>query len=146
MGSNRYTRAVHEMGIAIEVYRTCRETIEQHGGGRLQGVRLAVGELAAVEPELLVHAWEAVVYESSDLGAVLEVVWCPADQNCGNCGEVKERAEGSWMRLCPDCGLPLQVSGGDELDVLDLSFETDDPDEIECRQGDAPAAATDAPG
>jgi hypothetical protein len=27
------------------------------------------------------------------------------------------------MRICPDCGMPLEVSGGDELDVLDLSFE-----------------------
>jgi len=134
------------MGIAIEVYRACRETIEQHGGGVLKGARLAVGELSAVEPELLVYAWEAVVFDTSDAGAELEVVWCPADQRCTNCGEVKERAEGSWMRLCPDCGLPLQVTGGDELDVLDLSFETEDPDDAEDCQGDTPAAAANAPG
>ena len=134
------------MGIAIEVYRACRETIEQHGGGVLKGARLAVGELSAVEPELLVFAWEAVIYESSDAGAELEVVWCPADQNCSNCGEVKERAEGSWLKLCPDCGLPLQISGGDELDVLDLSFEAEDPDEVEDCQDEEPSAAPNAPG
>ncbi len=134
------------MGIAIEVYRACRETIEQHGGGVLKGARLAVGELSAVEPELLVFAWEAVVCESSDVGAELEIVWCPADQHCGNCGEVKERAEGSWLKLCPDCGLPLQVTGGDELDVLDLSFEADDPGDIEGSQRNAPAAVPDVPG
>jgi len=131
------------MGIAIEVYRACRDTIEEHGGGRLMGARLAVGELSAVEPELLVFAWEAVVCESSDVGAELEVVWCPADQRCTNCGEVKERAEGSWMKLCPDCGMPLQISGGDELDVLDLSFEADGPDDVKDCQGDARSPATD---
>ena len=141
-----YTDPVHEMGIAIEVYRTCRETVEAHGGGRLQRVRLAVGELSAVEPELLVYAWEAVVIDGPDADAELEVVWCPADQHCATCDEAKERSEGSWMRLCPDCGLPLQVSGGDELDVLDVTFEADGPDGVGDHGGDAPAAASEATG
>ncbi len=121
-----YTNPVHEMGIAIEVYRTCRKTIEAHGGGRLQGVRLAVGELSAVEPSLLVSAWEAVVIDSSDADAELEIRWCPAQQFCSNCNQPKERSEGSWMRVCPDCGFPVQVSGGGELDILDLTFEGDE--------------------
>jgi hydrogenase nickel incorporation protein HypA/HybF len=129
-----YTDPVHEMGIAIEVYRTCRETIEAHGGGRLQGVRLAVGELSAVEPNLLVSAWEAVVFDSSDADAELEIKWCPALQFCSSCDQAKERSEGSWMRVCPDCGFPLQVSGGDELDVLDLTFEGDGPADAEAAQ------------
>jgi len=131
VGLGGYTYPVHEMGIAIEVYRTCRETIEEHGGGRLQGVRLAVGELSAVEPDLLVSAWEAVVFDSPDAGAELEVRWCPALQFCSSCDQAKERSEGSWMRVCPDCGFPLQVSGGDELDVLDLTFEEDGPADAE---------------
>ena len=111
------------MGIALEVYRTCRETVEAHGGGRLRQARLAVGELSAVEPELLVYAWEAVVEDGPDVGAELIIEWHAADQRCAACGEVKDRATGSWMRICPDCGMPLEVSGGTELDVIDLSFE-----------------------
>ncbi|MFV2073434.1 MAG: hydrogenase maturation nickel metallochaperone HypA [Thermoanaerobaculales bacterium] len=115
------------MGIALEIYRTCREAVEANGGGRLQQARLAVGELSAVEPELLVFAWEAVVTDGPDAGAELEIEWRPAEQHCSRCGEVKARAEGSWLRLCPDCGLPLQVSGGDELDVLQVSFDVEEP-------------------
>jgi hydrogenase nickel incorporation protein HypA/HybF len=111
------------MGIALEVYRTCRETVEAHGGGRLRQVRVAVGELSAVEPELLVYAWEAVVEGGADAGAELVIEWHPAVQHCAACGETKDRATGSWMRLCPDCGMPLEVSGGSELDIVDLSFE-----------------------
>jgi Zn finger protein HypA/HybF involved in hydrogenase expression len=101
----------------------------EHGGGHLQTVRLAVGELSAVEPELLAYAWEAVVTDGPDAGAELVIEWHPAIQHCSGCGEDKQRSEGSWMRLCPDCGLPLEVTGGDELDILDLSFEPagDDP-------------------
>jgi Zn finger protein HypA/HybF involved in hydrogenase expression len=111
------------MGIALEVYQTCRDTISEHGGGRLQSVRLAVGELSAVEPELLVYAWEAVVADGSDAGAELQIQWCPATQFCAGCNQDKKRSEGSWMRLCPDCGLPLEVTGGSELDIVDLSFD-----------------------
>lgn len=126
---SRYTAAVHEMGIALEVFKTCRATVEEHGGGHLRLVRLAVGELSAVEPELLVYAWEAVVAGTSDEGAELHVEWRPAVQFCSACDQPKDRSEGSWLRLCPDCGLPLRVTGGDELEVLDLSFESDDAGE-----------------
>lgn len=117
------------MGIAIEVYRACCEAVAANGGGRLQEALVAVGELSAVEPELLVHAWEAVVAGGADEGAVLTVDWRPATQICSSCGEISERAAGSWLRLCPRCGLPLQVSGGDELEVLQVSFEAQESDE-----------------
>ena len=117
---------MHEMGIALEIYRTCREVVREHGEGRLHRVRIAVGEQAADEPDLLAFGWEAVVADSPDQGAELEIEWCKADQRCPSCGEAKDRSEGSWLRVCPDCGTPLEVRGGDELDVLEVSFETDD--------------------
>ena len=129
MKTPRYTVPVHEMGIAIEVYRVCCEAVESNGGGRLQEALVAVGELSAVEPELLIHAWEAVLAGGPNEGAVLKIDWRPATQNCSSCGEIGERAEGTWLRLCPRCGLPLQVSGGGELDVLQVSFEAEEPDE-----------------
>ena len=119
------------MGIALEIYRTCRETVEANGGGTLQSARVAVGELSAVEPDLLTYAWEAVVCESPDAGAELVLEWRPAIQYCSSCEENKNRVEGSWMRICPDCGLPLEVSGGSELDVLDLTFEPDEDTDTE---------------
>ncbi len=122
---------MHEMGIAIEIYRICQEAVRGHGPGRIDKVRLAVGELAAVEPDLISFAWQAVVAGSPDQGASLDVVWCPARQYCHGCGTTKTRAEGSWLRLCPDCAQPLEVAGGDELDVLDISFETHDADDAD---------------
>jgi len=114
------------MGIALEIYRTCREAVRAHGEGRLQRVRIAVGELAAIEPDLLLFGWQAVVVDSPDEGAELEIEWCRADQRCPSCGEAKDRSEGTWLRICPDCAMPLEVRGGDELDVLEITYETDD--------------------
>lgn len=114
---------MHELSIASEVYRTSRSAVAEHGGGRLIAVRLAVGELTAIEPELLSFAWEALLAGSADVGARLDVEWRPARQHCAACDAAKPRSEGSWLRLCPDCGQPLAVSGGDELDVLSVEFE-----------------------
>jgi len=116
---------LHELSLATEIYRTCRATITARGEGRLDSVRVAIGELAAVEPELLVYAWEAVVAGGRDAAAQLQVEWHPARQTCANCGELKERAPGHWLRICPACGGPVQVEGGDELDVIELSYTAD---------------------
>ncbi len=114
------------MGIALEIHRVCREVVAEQGGGRIDSVRMAIGELAAVEPDLLTYAWEAVVAEGPDVGARLVVEWHPARQFCSQCDQDKDRSEGSWLRICPDCGQPLAVSGGDELDVLAVTIATDE--------------------
>ncbi len=117
---------MHEMGIALEIYRACRDAVAGHGPGRIERVAVAVGELSAVEPDLLRYAWEAVVADTPDAGARLDVEWRTANQHCPACDAPKQRTEGSWLRLCPDCGGILTVSGGDELDVLQLTFSAED--------------------
>ena len=123
---------MHETGLAVDVLRTCAAHVP--ASARLTRVRLAIGELAAVEPELLRFAWQATTAGTPHAGAELVVDWRPARQTCGACGEVAERAAGTWLRLCPRCGRPLHVEGGDELDVLDLSYdERDEPAAREAR-------------
>ena len=117
------------MSIALEIHRVCREVIAEQGGGRLEVVRMAIGELSAIEPDLLGYAWEAVVADGPDAGARLDVTWCPARQHCSSCNEDKQRSEGSWLRICPDCAMPLEVSGGDELDVLEVTLVADEGSE-----------------
>ena len=114
--------AVHEVGLAAEIYRIARDAAEARGGGRLEAVTVVVGDLAAVEPDLLDFAWNAVIGGGPDEGARLIVDWRPALQRCAFCGDVAERAAGSWLRLCPGCGEPLAVIGGDELEVRTVEF------------------------
>jgi hydrogenase nickel incorporation protein HypA/HybF len=114
---------MHEMGLAVEIRRLAREAVAGRGPGRIEIVRIAVGELSAVEPDLLAFAWEAAVAGTDDAAAKLEVDFRPARQTCQACGEIAGRAPGSWLRLCPRCGDALTVSGGDDLDVLRVVFE-----------------------
>jgi len=116
---------VHELGVAMEIYRSSRGAVKHCGSGRLRSVRVAVGELASVEPDLLRSAWHAVTQGGPDDGARLAIEWCPARQFCAGCGAEKPHSLGSWLRLCPDCGLPLQVQGGSELDLLQVEFDAE---------------------
>ncbi len=113
---------MHEMSLATAIHASCRSAVTSRGGGRLDSVRIAVGELSAVEPDLLRFAWDAVIAGTADSGAALEVEWRAARQVCPRCGVVHERAAGGWLRLCPRCEGPLRVEGGDELDVLELRY------------------------
>ena len=117
---------MHELSIAEEIYRASRAAVAEHGSGRLERVTVAVGELAAIEPELLVFAWEALTQGGPDEGSALEVEWCRARQFCAACDAEKPRSDGSWLCLCPDCGRPLAVTGGTELDLLRVTFEPDE--------------------
>lgn len=112
---------MHELSIAIELHRACRAAMEG-GIGRLERADVVIGELSGVEPDLLRFAWESVCAESGDEGAALDIDWRPARQRCTVCGEIAERQPGSWLRLCPRCHLPLVVEGGDELDLLNVSY------------------------
>jgi hydrogenase nickel incorporation protein HypA/HybF len=123
------------MGVAAEIRRIARGSVADRGAGRITRVRLAVGDLAAVEPELLAYAWEALVAGTPEEGSVLEIDWRPARQTCRVCGELSARAPGSWLRLCPRCGGVLTVTGGDDLDVLSVVYEEEDPVERQPLEG-----------
>ncbi|MEO8585622.1 MAG: hydrogenase maturation nickel metallochaperone HypA [Acidobacteriota bacterium] len=114
---------MHETALAAEILKIARASAAANGGGRLTTVSIVVGELSAVEPSLIAFAWEAVTSGTVDAGSTLEVEFRPARQTCRVCGDVPERAPGSWLRLCPRCQEPLRVEGGDELDVARVTFE-----------------------
>lgn len=114
---------MHELSIASELLRLVEERLERRGARALRRVRVAIGELSSVDPRLLRYAWEGVVAGSPHERAELVIEWHPARQSCALCGSIIERQPGTWMRVCPDCGLPLRVEGGDELDLVGIEAD-----------------------
>jgi hydrogenase nickel incorporation protein HypA/HybF len=119
---------MHELGLATEILRMSRSRMPASGDFRLERVRIAVGELSAVEPELLRYAWDAVVEAGPDRGAALEVEWRPARQTCEDCGRDAPRRAGEWIRTCPACAGAMRVEGGTELDLIEFSYRPAIPD------------------
>lgn len=114
---------MHELSIALELWRACAAESGARGGLRIRSVRIAVGELASVDPRALEYAWNDVGASAGVIAPELRVEWCPARQVCARCGALAERQPGSWLRLCPACEQPLRVEGGGELDLLEIDFE-----------------------
>jgi len=113
---------MHETGIAVSILESAVRLV---GTGSIEEVRVAVGELSSVEPELLEFAWEAVVSGTPHVGSKLSIEWRPARQYCKSCGEDKPRVDKGWHFLCPDCRQPMEVEGGYDLDLLQITY-TDD--------------------
>ncbi len=113
---------MHELSIAQELYRACRDEVDRRGGGSIEEVTIHVGDLAGIEPDCLRFAWMAVVEDGQDAGAQLDIRWRPARQDCADCGEITARQPGTWLRLCPLCSGPLAVIGGRELTLRRLAF------------------------
>jgi hydrogenase nickel incorporation protein HypA/HybF len=108
---------VHELSLAQGLLRCCSVHLGDPPG-RIACVRLAVGELSAVESDLLRFAWEAVTMGGPHEGARLDIEWHMARQRCEACELAPERTAGAWLPSCPGCGQPLRVEGGQELEVL----------------------------
>jgi hydrogenase nickel incorporation protein HypA/HybF len=117
---------MHELGVATEIHRLCRSRIGEDPSARLERGEVRVGELSALDPDLLRYAWEAVTSGGPDAAAALEIEWRPALQVCEGCGQPAERGRGCWLERCPRCGEPLRVEGGQELDLMRFSYATDD--------------------
>ena len=77
---------MHELSIAEALLALCRERLQP--GDRLVRVRIAVGELASIEPDQLQFAWQAVVADGDHAAAELAIDWHAARQTCGTCGDV----------------------------------------------------------
>ena len=92
---------MHELSIAQEIYRTSRAAVAAHGPGRLERVKVAVGELTAIEPELLTFAWEALTGGGPDAGSLLDVEWRPARQLCAACNADKPSGAGHLAAAVP---------------------------------------------
>jgi hydrogenase nickel incorporation protein HypA/HybF len=114
---------VHELSIAQEILELSHSAMAERGGDHLERVLVAVGELTAIEPDLLRFAWEALTKDGPDEGCELEVDWRPAVQHCEQCGDLEGHRPGDWVLTCPTCGGPLRIQGGQELDLLQVSFE-----------------------
>lgn len=123
---------MHELGLTSQIYEVCRRSLAAHGGSELVAVRIAVGELAAVEPDLLTFAWEAITAEGPSADARLIIDWHPARQICPACDREIARETGSWKAACPHCEGPLEIRGGRELEVLDIQIRMPDSVESGC--------------
>ena len=113
---------MHELSIANSILQAARAETQARNGMRLTKIGLRVGELAGVDPDALIFAFEALVKETDLEKCVLEIERIPRRQECPGCGE-RFVVRDSQTR-CPTCRVANTILiSGDELEFTHLEME-----------------------
>lgn len=116
---------MHEMSIVAGLVEVLEEKARQAGAMRVTAVKLRIGEMSGVVPELLTSAFE--VYQKGTIaeGAALEMEIVPVRPRCRSCGGTSWREEEGF--LCAACGSrDLEIVEGRELILERLEVEVDE--------------------
>ena len=110
------------MSLAEGVIELVEETARREHARRVRRVVIEIGRLAAVDPEALRFAFEAVCRGGTAEEAQLEIVEIPGVGWCSACERpvtIMERYD-----ACPDCGgFQVQATGGTEMRVREIEIE-----------------------
>jgi hydrogenase nickel incorporation protein HypA/HybF len=114
---------VHEYSIVQALLGHVESQARANGAKAVSRVRVRIGELSGVEPDLLQTAFELVRERSICDGATLEVRRVAARWVCRTCeGPI---AAGGPLR-CPACGGAARLAEGDEIVLDQLELEVAD--------------------
>lgn len=112
---------MHETGIAAEILDIAEREAARRGAASIASISVQVGDLSGVVAEALEFAFEALASGTPAAGARLNIQKIPVRARCPHCRS--EVLPGRDLVLwCPDCGLPLDVIAGRELQVHSLEL------------------------
>ena len=116
---------MHELSIAQSLLEIVAEEAGRNGLVKIHGIKIQVGEFAAVVPDSLTFCFEMLSRDTVAAGAALQIETVPIVARCSACGVLFEVENQTF--LCPECGEPaLEIVSGRELSVLSIEGETGD--------------------
>jgi len=114
---------VHELAVAQALVEQVDAVIRQHGATQASLIRVRIGPLAGVVPELLASAFPLAAAGSRMEHAELDLVAAPVRLRCQTCGAETEAAMNRL--ICGACGdWHTQLVSGDELLLESVELET----------------------
>ena len=118
---------MHELGIITNIFTILEQVAAEHRLTRIHTVRLKLGKLQQIVPDMLVFAFETVAKDTVAEGAALEVEDVPIVMRCQSCEH--EFIVDDHCYICPRCehtGLTM-LSG---MEILLESVEGDQEGDI----------------
>ena len=114
---------MHELAVAQALVEQVESVIRQHGAASASLIRVRIGPLAGVVPELLGSAFPLAAAGSRMERAELEFAHAPIQVRCQTCGAETEAAMNRLV--CGTCGdWHTQIISGDELLLESVELET----------------------
>ena len=114
---------MHETAIAQDIIAIVNETLKQQPNVRLEVVRVSIGEMIAVVPQLLSHAYRSITDKTPLGGSVLDIEVIPIKAVCQTCDNSFGLAEYDF--LCPSCeSKDILIKTGNEFYIKELEVES----------------------
>jgi hydrogenase nickel incorporation protein HypA/HybF len=111
---------MHEYSIVLSLLDQVAEEACRHAARVVRSVRVRVGELSGVEPDLIRSAFEIARAGTVCEHADLDLVVVKARWACPRCGtNLEQPAE----LLCAECRVPARLASGDDLILERLLLE-----------------------
>ncbi|MEO0141606.1 MAG: hydrogenase maturation nickel metallochaperone HypA [candidate division WOR-3 bacterium] len=114
---------MHEVSVCESLLDVVEETAKKHGAKSVCLVKVRIGEISGVVPELLEHAFEVLAPERSiTRRAKLLIERVKPSAVCDACG--KEFTPEDYIFICPGCGSGrTRLLEGDELILERIRME-----------------------
>jgi len=112
---------MHEFSLVRALLSQVGDLLRAQGGEGVEAIRVELGPLSGVEPELLALAFEQSVGDTPCVGARLQLELVPLICQCDAC---RRRFEPVRFRFrCPTCGgVDVRVTSGEELRLVDVTI------------------------
>jgi len=111
---------MHEMGLCEAVLAVVREVSDDEPVGR---VRLRVGRLQGVVPDVFEFCWRMVAADTAAADTALELRNVSVRVRCHACGDEADLETATVA--CPGCGATsVDVLAGDELTVEEVELRS----------------------
>lgn len=111
---------MHEYSIVASLLERVEAEAQSRQATAVHHVRVRIGELAGIEPDLFAAAFEMCREHGVCAGADLEIVPAETRWQCPACGA--EIAPGAILQ-CPECSLPARLEGGHEILLERIEME-----------------------
>ncbi len=113
---------MHETGIAQDIISIVEESLKNHSACRLVAVNVSIGEMIAVVPDLLQHAYTSLTENTQLDSSTLNITVIPISAVCHSCKINFGLNE--YEFLCPSCqSFDIQVKTGNEFFIKELEVE-----------------------
>jgi hydrogenase nickel incorporation protein HypA/HybF len=113
---------VHELAVCQGLIDQLEDISRREQAEKITRVRLRIGPLSGVEPQLLEDAYPIAAAGTVADGATLEIEHQPVRVHCAVCGH---ETDASANRLiCADCGdFRTRLTSGDEMLLVSVELE-----------------------
>jgi hydrogenase nickel incorporation protein HypA/HybF len=113
---------MHEMSIIESLVEAVRQETQSHRDARVLSVRVRVGALRLVVPEVMESCYAAATLGTPLAGSRLELEQIPAKARCPQCRH-EFAVEEQWFE-CPKCqAVGGELLSGQELDLVNIELE-----------------------